>query len=412
MHAIQSTEGRLLRITAALVVLILTAWPTAVADHPGDILLRTHIDEADVDAELFIPRQSIAVRGILVHAVHYKLSTHDRWATLCRELKFAHLVTSIDLKTNNRPRRLREAMLAALDEFAARTGRKELPHVPRAGVGMSAGGMCIPMLIEQPDKMLTNAVSCSWVTDPAKIGPEKAAIPEMYVIGAISDGFKMLPAIDRFYVPAVKAGRPWALGLQHGCAHDWANSGTLFLPWIRAIAELRLPEQMQPGEAVILKDVSFGQGWRGDRSTIDGQFATIIPAAEYRGRPGDVVWLPNRAVACVWRAFQTKDSPVHLTAQTGDGSVKLPKFNPRVSFGMTARSGSDIVLGVNVKALAVVGDVRFFQGEQLIGRLDDPADVLTWRRPRDRAYAVWAQYELDGRQAVTNPALICIEQLD
>jgi hypothetical protein len=202
------------------------------------------------------------------------------------------------------------------------------------------------------------------------------------------------------------------LGLQHGCSHDWANSGTLFLPWIRAIAELRLPEQPDSGKAVILKDIDFGQGWLGDRSSIHGQFATIAPAAEYKGDSGDMVWLPNHAVACIWRAFQTRNSPVHLTARTANGSIKLPKFSPKTSFGMTVPSGSDIVLGIEVVKSGEFTDIRFFEGDKLIGRIDNPGQTFSWKAPRDRGYAVWAQYESADGPGVTNPALICIEQLD
>lgn len=374
-----------------------------------DILLRTKNESAGVEVELFIPKESRPVRGLLVHAAHYQMKSSGRWASLCRELGFAHLAANINLKQNNRPKRLREGMLAALDQFAQETKLTELTQVPRVGVGMSAGGMCIPMLIEEPHKLLTNAVSCSWVTDSEKIGPERAAIPQMFVIGALPDGFKMLPAIDSFYVPSVKAGNPWALGLQHGCKHDWANSGTLFVPWIRGIAKLRLPDAIPPGDPVPLKPVDFKSGWKGDRTTIDGRFASITPAADFHGKPEDVVWLPDRATAYVWRAWQTKDSLIHLTAQTADGSVKLPKFKPTDSFGISVPHGVDVVLGTELTTGgSVIGKVRFFSEDTLLGEANGEG-IFVWKAPGKRAYAIWAEYEVDGVKAATNPALICVE---
>ena len=381
------------------------------AAERADRLLHTTVESVNVDVDLFIPKESNPVRGILVHATGYKVKTSGRWATLCRELGFAHLVTKINLKGNNRPRRLREGMLAALEEFAADQKMPELTQVPRAGVGMSAGGMCIPMLIEEPEKLLTNAVSCSWVTDPEKIGPERAAIPELYVIGAKPDAFKMLPAIEKFYVPAVSAGYPWALGLQHECKHDWANSGTLFVPWIRAIAAMRIPEGIEPGRPVALKPVDFNSGWYGDRSTINGQFASVVPADEYQGEPGNVVWLPDRATAYAWRAWQTKDSPVQLTAQTTDGKIKLPAFNPRKSFGVSVPPGGALTLGVDVADGLDVSDVRFYHGDTLLGEADTSGKFV-WKTSAKGAYAVWVEYKTGGETAVTNPALICVEEIE
>jgi hypothetical protein len=406
-----------MKIACCCFLFSVLSWSVAFAGEPADLLLHTNIESAGVEVDLFIPKESQPVRGILVHAVGYEMKTSGRWPTLCRELGFAHLVTKISLKGNNRPRRLREAMLAALEQFAKEQDMPELTQVPRVGVGMSAGGMCISMLMEQPEKLLTNAVSCSWVTDPEKIGPENAMIPELYVIGAKPDAFKMLPAIDNHYVPAVKAGRPWALGLQHECKHDWANSGTLFVPWIKGIARLRIPTDVKRGDPVQLKKVEFESGWRGDRSTINGQYAKVVPAEEYEGEAGNVVWLPDRATAFVWRAWQTKDSPVNLRASTSDGTSKLAAFNPKKSFGMSVSEGKDISLGVEItddveiKSDSELSNLRFYHEDVLVGEADE-SHQLVWKSPRLGTHVIWAEYEVDGRKAATNPALICVEEME
>ena len=397
-----------LLLTGLTISCLLAAANVAASAEHEDILLSTDVKSVGVGVDIYIPKESRPVRGILVHVAHYKLKTTGRWATMCKELKFAHLSAKINLKGSNRPKRLGQGVDEALTTFAKETGLVELAHAPRVGVGMSAGGMCIPALMQHPDKMLTNAVSCSWVSDPKKLGPKNSTIPELYVIGAVPDAFKMLPAIEKHYVPAVKAEYPWALSLQHYCKHDWANSGTLFVPWIRAIAKLRIPDAIEPGKPIELKSVEFDSGWRGDRSTINGQFATVTPAADYQGKAEDVVWLPSRAMAYVWRAWQTKDSPVELTAQTTDGSKRLPAFNPRKSFGMSVPSGHDVILGAKIRDGANVKNVRFFYGDTLIGEANK-SGKLHWKSPAERAYAVWVEYQLDGKPAVANPALICVE---
>ncbi|MDX1565346.1 MAG: hypothetical protein R3236_08080 [Phycisphaeraceae bacterium] len=371
-----------------------------------DILLKTRIDPVDV--QLFVPKESRPVQGLLVHVFNYKMKPHDRWATLCRQMKWAHINTVISRKANNRPKKIRHAINESLKQFAEKLNMPQLVHVPRAGTGFSAGGMVIPVLAAEPQKMLTNAISCSWVSDPAKLG-ETASIPEMYIIGALPDGFNMLPAIEKFYEPAIAAKRPWGLGLQHGCKHDWANSGTLLAPWIVAIAKMRYPDKIDPTQPIRLRPVKFEEGWRGDRTTIHGTFATVAPAAEFKGDVRSTVWLPDRATACIWRAWQTKKSPVHLSAEASDGSVKLPPFSPKKGLTLMVKPGVDVKLGVRINGGVAIGPVSFYHGDTLIGKTDDPARPVVFKSQPVGIYAVWARHALDGKPAVTNPALICFE---
>ena len=366
-----------------------------------------------VSVDLLIPAGSPRpLRGLLVHVAHHQVKHTGRWPTLIKELGFGHVVAKVDLKKNNRPTRLRDGINEALEAFAAETGRAELTRLPRMGTGMSAGGMCIPVLIAEPDKYLTSAVSCSWVTKLDKIDGTQAALPNLYVIGAVPDAFKMLPAITNNYIPSVTAGNPWALGLQHECKHDWANSGTLFVPWFRGVAALRLPEEpVRAGDPVPLRPIEPGTGWRGDWSTIHGQLAGICAAADYRGEPGHQVWLPDRACAYVWRAWQSKDAPVQLTAEEVDGDRRLPEFKPRKSFGLSFPAGAAIRLGARVEEGVDVTDIEFWHEDVRIGPADDQGG-FTWTPPGRKAYAVYVAYRRDGEPGVGNPALLCIEDLN
>ena len=181
----------------SLVILLVTGGSVFAIE---DLVLRTRIEPVDV--EILIPKESRPVQGVLAHVFNYKLKTHDRWATLCRELKWVHINTVISRKASNRPKKIRHAINEALKQFAAQAKLPELVHVPRTGTGFSAGGMAVNVLEAEPDKMLTNAISCSWVRDPAVMG-DAAAVPELFIIGAVPDGFKMLPAIEKFYEPAI-----------------------------------------------------------------------------------------------------------------------------------------------------------------------------------------------------------------
>jgi hypothetical protein len=170
------------------------------------------------------------------------------------------------------------------------------------GTGHSAGGMVAPMLLSTPETTLTNCTSCSWIADPAKLSPEAARVPALFTLGARPDAFKMLPGIEGNLVPARKQALPWCLGLQWECAHDFANSRALFIPWIQAVAELRIPRPMPPaGSPVVLKELKEDDGWLGDRTTIESNYATIAPAKEFQGDK-----LLGEAVSAPWQATWEK----------------------------------------------------------------------------------------------------------
>jgi hypothetical protein len=388
--------------------LIVLALPCLLHAAEQDLLLRTKHKEVEVS--LLIPKESRPVQGLLVHVFNYKMKVHDRSATLCRELKWAHVNTIISRKTNNRPKKIREALNVALERFANETGLKELVYVPRTGTGFSAGGMCIPVLEVEHDKMLTNAISCSWVRDTQKMTPEAAAIPEQFIIGSIPDGFNMLPAIEKHFEPAIEKGYPWSLGLQHGCKHDWANSGTLMVPWIKSIAKLRYPEKIDVSKPIPLKTLSMKEGWYGNRTTINGTYASVFPIQKNtKPDPKKFTWFPDRKNAYVWRAWQTKNSPVDLTAETLDGEDKLSPFNPKKSFGLYVKPDSKLKLGINPKKEMAIQKVTFYIGDEVIAALSKAPFTTTWQGPKIGTRPIWAQYEVDGKPAVTNPALICFE---
>jgi hypothetical protein len=271
--------------------------------------------------------------------------------------------------------------------------------------------MAVNVLETDPGRMLTNAISCSWVRDSAVMG-EAAAVPELFIIGAVPDGFKMLPAIEKFYEPAIAQGRPWALGLQHGCKHDWANSGTLGVAWIQAIAKLRYPKTVDVSAPIPLNPVVFEKGWRGDRTTIHGTMANVAPASEFRGDAKSATWLPDRATAFVWRAWQVKDSPVDLTAKTIDESKALSAFHPKKSFGMTVEPGTQLVFGVAPEKQTRLSRVQFYHGDTLIGDVTSAPWETKWTPSEIGCFAFWAQYSTEEATAVTNPALICFEPSD
>jgi len=48
----------------------------------------------------------------------------------------------------------------------------------------------------------------------------------------------------------------------------------------------------------------------------------------------------------------------------------------------------------------------------MIGVAADATQIVKWKGMPIGAYAVWVQYSIDGKTAVTNPAMICFEPKD
>lgn len=363
-------------------------------------------DYGPVRSDIFIPDTKL-IRGIIVHAMNAQFKTDDRWADLCRELHFAHVVMSIDRKANNRPDKLARALEESLKDFAEKSKHPELVHAPCVGTGHSAGGMVTQVLIRHPTKTLTTCVDCSWVYDPAKLDAEGKKVPLLFTMGAIPDDFKMLPAIEQYYLPARKEGLPWGLGLQHGCAHDWGNAGTLQVAWIKAIVRLRLPTDADPSQGpVTLKPIKLEEGYLGDRNTTEGNFATVASWADYKGEKEKAVWFPDKATAEVWRAWSANKSPVQLEASLADRSQKLAAFEPKKSRDFRVPAEQGVKLSVLIQPATKLKKVTYYVGDLALAEVKEAPWNFDWNKPLLGCHAVYARYlTTEGQEGVTNPAL-------
>ena len=152
-------------------------------------------------------------------------------------------------------------------------------------------------------------------------------------------------------------------------------------------------------------------GWLGDRSTVDGNYATIAAWAEYKGDRSAAAWFPDRAVAHVWRAWESKDAPVTLDAATADGAKKLPPWGPKVARDLMVDPGTDLVLSASVKPGTTVSKVAFYNVDARIGdaAVDGSGWRFTWKGPAPGFHVVYARWETaDGKPGVGNPALVIV----
>src|SRR4051812_6592018 len=174
---------------------------TGPAPAAADVVLGTQV--GTVDVRIFVPRQAAPARGLIVHAANYALKDDDRWAELCRQMRFAHVAMNIPnvQKATNRHQALAKALEQGLAEFAAKSGHPELTRLPTVGTGHSAGGLVTGVLLRDPGRTITNCVDCGWVMDPSKLAPEAARVPALFTMGAVPDDFKMLPSIEADFEP-------------------------------------------------------------------------------------------------------------------------------------------------------------------------------------------------------------------
>ncbi len=390
------------------------ARPKADADagaaHPAvtgeDRVYHTVVD--GVDFKLLVPSGIETLRGLIVHVANYRMKPKDRWAELCRQLDFGHIALSMDLRRTNRPKLMRAAIDRGLELAAAASGHAELPDLPMAGVGHSAGGLVTRTLLATPERALTNCVSCAWIMDPAKMGAAERQVPACFTLGEIPDAFKMLPDIEAKFIPARRQGLPWGLAVQHGCAHDWGNSAALFVPWIVALAEARLARGTGAGAVrAAMAEVDVRAGWLGDLDSTHGVWAEVAPYADYGGDRSRATWLPNETVAWVWRAMMAEKMPVQLTAGTPDGGKTLGPYRPKSGFELMLEPDESLVLGVTVGGDQQMRLVTFYDGARKLGDARGAPWQWRWESIPAGCHVVSAVWTLtDGTRGTTNPALL------
>jgi hypothetical protein len=396
----------------ALAFAMLSAGPSVRAAE--DTILRTVIDGVEIN--IWIPAGVRTLRGAIVDPANPRVGGDPRnpsvsiWEETFRNLDCGHIGMILqDMNRNNRPTILHRALLAALKEFAQKSGHPEIQHMPLCFSGMSrGGGWSVSTAFRIPDRTVAYGNVVCWIAD-SKSPDEALQIPGLFIIGSVPDGFKMLDAIPKDYDPGRQRGALWTLALQWGAAHDWHNSNALLIPFLDSMFRARVPADADAAAGPVkLKPLRLEDGWLGDRTTWDSQFATIAPWAEYKGDKAAAVWLPNRAIAYLWRAFESKDAPVRIEATTLDGKVKLPADRKRQ---MVVEAGTDIVLEAVVSDGADVKKLQFYDGDRLLGEVAQSPWKLTWKNAPSSPHGVFVLWEsASGKQAVSNPALIVVKR--
>jgi hypothetical protein len=130
-------------IGLALALSILSAGRPVLAEE--DAILRTTVDGVEIN--IWIPAGVNPLRGAVVDPANAKVGSDPAnpsaavWEEAFRNLDCAHVGMILqDMNRNNRPTILHKALVAALKEFAQKSGHPEIEHMPLCFSGMSKGG--------------------------------------------------------------------------------------------------------------------------------------------------------------------------------------------------------------------------------------------------------------------------------
>jgi hypothetical protein len=123
------------------------------------------------------------------------------------------------------------------------------------------------------------------------------------------------------------------------------------------------------------------------------------------------VWLPNRALAYVWRAFQAKDPAIELAAETPGGGKRLPPADPDKGRSLTLEEGETLLVSTRPTRPAAIRRVEIWHGDEVIGRAQ-PGRPLAWTPRRPGCYVLHALYEGPARaRGAAHPVLVTVPAL-
>ncbi|HET7086977.1 MAG TPA: hypothetical protein VFI23_19575 [Rhizomicrobium sp.] len=261
--------------------------------------------------------------------------------------------------------------LQALDEFAAKSGHKEIATAPWCLWGHSGGGIWSnTMSTLHPERVLAaflrsgNAVT--FRTRPEfpqpKVPPAVYEIPTMVNFGVGERGRRAWDGSVEIFQEYRAQGAPIGLAPDPRTGHWCGDSRYLAIPFFDACLQMRLSDWTN-----ILKPVDFSSAWLaipfGD---------TAVPAAQFNGDPNKAVWLPNEAVAKIWMEY------VRTGTVSGTSTPPAP-FNVRVKAG--GASGNEITWDTEVDLASGLGGFIVIRDGHGIAKLPMHTPEVVYGRP-------------------------------
>jgi len=358
---------------------------TASTD-PGELQL-------GVTYTLWIPDQVAKIRGIIVHQHGCGVGACTGGATAAYDLHWQALATKWDCalmgpsyhqaeKQNCRlwcdPRNgSHKTFLKAIDEFAVKANRPELPTAPWCLWGHSGGGFWASLIqTMDPERIVaiwfrSGTAFAAWQEGeiPKPEIPEAAyRIPLMCNPGAKERDHERFQrawtgCLEMFREYRAK-GAPIGFAPDPRTSHECGDSRYLAIPFFDACLEMRLPDV--DSDVRKLKPVDENATWLATPLTDNPE-----PANSYAGDPHEAVWLPNRGVARAWAEYVRTGAVPDSTPPPAPSAVTVTR-KPDHSVEITWQAEADFESGI--QAFMVERDARQLARvpEKPVGRFGRP----------------------------------------
>jgi poly(3-hydroxybutyrate) depolymerase len=188
-----------------------------------------------------------------------------------------------------------QALLNAINSFAARSKHPELATAPFFMWGMSAGGQFnYEFTAWKPERVAAFVVNKGGIYYSALVSAEARNVPGMLFIGGQDLEFRVNTIVGLFAVNR-RGGALWALANEPGAAHIVGQSRDVSLVFFDEILPLRLG-----GPNGTLKPIAEKSGFIGDLKA-----KTFAPMGDSKAPGYPTSWLPTERVARAWQTMET-----------------------------------------------------------------------------------------------------------
>ena len=339
---------------ALVALLMMSAGKPALAQEPPqsgkyyviDYPANTEGLATPVTYTLWVPDGVKKLRGIIVHqhgagreaATEGQTAAYDlHWQALAKKWDCAlmgpsyHVVNdAVDLTPGGAEvwfdARLGsdKTFLRSLNEFATQTGHPEVATVPWALWGHSGGGIWADLMATlHPERIVAIWLrsGSAFMFRPRKEFPQPTVPDGVYTIPYMSNpGIKELTRAPYFGTLATfkeyrAKGAPIGFAPDPLTGHETGDSRYLAIPWLDACLAMRLPDKNSTSQK--LKPVDNSKVWLATPET-----KKAVPAAQYKGKANEAVWLPNAAVAKLWMEYVTTGATNDITPPPAPFDVK------------------------------------------------------------------------------------------
>ena len=188
-----------------------------------------------------------------------------------------------------------EALLAALEHFAERSGHREVANAPLLMWGMSAGGQFNWEFVAwKPERVIGFVVNKGGVYYSALLSKQSRQVPGILFTGGKDLEFRT-NTINGLFAVNRRGSALWALAEEPSAAHVVGKSRDVSMILFEDLLALRL----SPSGA--LQPLEEKSGFLGDLKA-----KTFAPLGDAKVPNYPTAWLPTERVAKAWQAMVTE----------------------------------------------------------------------------------------------------------